>query len=141
MSREKNIQRTYLMLKPDAYKRGLMGQIITKIENKGFKITNLKMMNLNEDIIKEHYAHIADKPFFPEISEFMTGGPVLAMIVEGDDVIAGMRRLMGPTKWTEALSGTIRGDFAYSTGENLIHGSDSEQTAKEEIERFFGKDA
>ena len=131
------MERTYVMLKPDAVKRKLMGEIISRIERKNFKITNLKMMTLNEDIIKEHYAHIADKPFFPEILEYMTSGPVVAMIVEGDDVVQGMRNIMGATKWLEAAAGTIRGDYANSTGENLIHGSDSVENAEIEIKRFF----
>ena len=131
------MERTYIMLKPDAVKRGLMGEIISRIENKAFKITNMKMMILNEEIIKEHYAHLTDKPFFPEIVEYMTSGPVLAMIVEGNDVVQGMRNIMGATKWLEAAAGTIRGDYANSTTENLIHGSDSVENAEIEIKRFF----
>ncbi len=131
------MEQTYIMLKPDAVKRNLMGEIISRIEKKGFLITDMKMFMLNEEILKVHYAHIADKPFFPEIIEFMTSGPVVGMIVEGDDVVAGMRRIMGATKWAEALPGTIRGDYAFSNGENLIHGSDSLETAKAEIERFM----
>lgn len=131
------MERTYIMLKPDAVKRGLMGEIISRIERKAFKITNMKMMTLNEEIIKEHYAHLADKPFFPEIVEYMTSGPVLAMVVEGNDVVQGMRNIMGATKWLEATAGTIRGDYANSTTENLIHGSDSVENAEIEIKRFF----
>lgn len=131
-------QRTYIMLKPDAYKRNLMGKIITRIEEKGFKITSMKMMNLDESILKEHYSNVAEKPFFPELVSFMTSGPVVGMIVEGDGVVEGMRILMGPTKWYEALPGTIRGDFAYNTTCNLIHGSDSVENAEIEIKRFFG---
>lgn len=131
------MERTYIMLKPDAVKRKLIGEIITRIEKKGFNIVNLKMINLTEEVLKEHYAHIADQPFFPGIVNFMVSGPVVAMIVEGDDVVNGMRRIMGPTKWTEALPGTIRGDYAFSTGENLIHGSDSVENAEIEIKRFF----
>ena len=132
------MERTYIMLKPDAVRRGLMGEIISRIERKNFKITNMKMMTLGEDIIKEHYAHLADKPFFPEIVEYMTSGPVVAMIVEGEEVVKGMRILMGATKWLEASAGTIRGDYANSTTENLIHGSDSVENAEIEINRFFG---
>lgn len=131
------MERTYIMLKPDAYKRKLMGKIINRIEEKGFTITNMKMLYLNEEILKEHYEHLTSKPFFPELVEFMTSGPVIGMIVEGEDVINGMRLLMGPTKWLEALPGTIRGDFAFSTTENLIHGSDSKENAEIEIKRFF----
>ena len=132
------MERTYIMLKPDAYKRGLMGEIIKRIENKGFKITDMKMMNLTEDIVREHYAHVADKPFFPEILEYITSGPVVGMIVEGNGVVDSMRRLMGPTDALEAPAGTIRGDLANSKGENIIHGSDSVESAEIEIKRFFG---
>lgn len=131
------MERTYIMLKPDALKRCLVGEIISRIEKKGFKITAMRMFTLTEEILKEHYAHIADKPFFGEIVKFMTSGPVIGMIVEGDGVVEGMRRLMGPTKWFEALPGTIRGDYAFSTGENLIHGSDSIENAEIEINRFM----
>ncbi len=133
------MQKTYIMLKPDAIKRGLMGRIIQRIEDKGFKIVNAKMFTLTEAQLQEHYAHLADKPFFKDIVAYMTSGPVLGMIVEGDDVILGMRKIMGATKWLEAEAGTIRGDFACNTTQNLIHGSDSEETAKAEIKRFFGE--
>ena len=129
------IEQTYIMLKPDAVQRGLMGEIIARIERKGYRLIDAKMMNLDEAILKEHYAHIADKPFFPEIVEYMTSGPVFGMIVEGE----GMRIIMGATKFEEATAGTIRGDFASSTGANVIHGSDSVENAKIEIKRFFNK--
>ena len=96
------------------------------------------MMNLGEDILREHYAHVADKPFFPEMLAYMTSGPVLAMIVEGDNAVKGMRILMGATKYEEAAAGTIRGDYATSTTNNIIHGSDSVENAQIEIQRFFG---
>lgn len=131
------IEKTYIMLKPDCIKRGLMGEVISRIENKGYKIIDAKMMNLTESILREHYAHIADRPFFPEIVEYMTSGPVLAMIVEGESAVKGMRILMGPTKFEEAPAGTIRGDFAFCTSENIIHGSDSVENAEIEIKRFF----
>lgn len=131
--------RTYIMLKPDALKRKLAGEIISRIEKKGYDITAMKMLMLNEEIVREHYAHIADKPFFPEIRDYMTSGPVVAMIVEGPDVVQGMRNIMGATKCLEALPGSIRGDYAFYNGENLIHGSDSVENAEIEIARFFGK--
>lgn len=131
-------ERTYIMLKPNAIKRRLMGEIVSRIEKKGFEITNMKLFTLTPEILKEHYAHIVDKPFYPDVEAFMTSGPVLGMIVEGDDVVQGMRNLMGPTKWLEAPAGTIRGDFATSNGENIIHGSDSVENAEIEIKRFFG---
>ena len=132
------MERTYIMLKPDCVKRGLMGEVISRIEKKGFKITDAKMMTLSEAILREHYAHIADKPFFPDIVSYMTSGPVLAMIVEGENAVQGMRNIMGPTKYEDAMGGTIRGDFATSTGSNIIHGSDSVENAEIEINRFFG---
>ena len=131
------MERTYIMLKPDALQRGLAGRIIARIEDKGFTISRMQSMQLDEAILKEHYAHVADKPFFPEMVAYMTSGPVVAMIVEGPDVINGMRRLMGATKTEEAQAGTIRGDFANTTTENLIHGSDSPENAEIEIARFF----
>ena len=130
-------ERTYIMLKPDCIKRGLMGEVISRIEKKGYRLTNAKMLNLDEKILREHYAHIADKPFFPGIVSYMTSGPVLAMIVEGENAVKGMRILMGATKFEEATAGTIRGDYAFCTTENLIHGSDSVENAEIEINRFF----
>ena len=132
------MERTYIMLKPDCVKRGLMGEVISRIERKNYKIIDAKMMTLDEPILREHYAHIADKPFFPEIVTYMTSGPVLAMIVEGDNAVKGMRIIMGATKFEEATAGTIRGDYACCTSEKLIHGSDSVENAEIEIKRFFG---
>lgn len=132
------MERTYIMLKPDCLKRGLIGEVIARIEKKGYKIADARMMNLSPEILREHYAHIADKPFYPEVEAYMTSGPVLAMIVEGENVVKGMRILMGATKFEEAAAGTIRGDYAQSTSENIIHGSDSPENAAIEIKRFFG---
>ena len=133
------MERTYIMLKPDALQRGISGEILARIERKGYRITHMKTMQLDEAILREHYAHIVDKPFFPATVEYMTSGPVLAMVVEGKNVIQGMRTLMGPTKSEDAMPGTIRGDFASSTTFNVIHGSDSPETAEIEIRRFFGE--
>ena len=133
------MERTYIMLKPDALQRGIAGEIIARIERKGYRIMHMKTMQLDEAILREHYAHIVDKPFFPPTVEYMTSGPVLAMVVEGENVIQGMRTLMGPTKNEDAMPGTIRGDFAGSTTFNVIHGSDSPENAEIEIKRFFGE--
>jgi nucleoside-diphosphate kinase len=133
------MDRTYIMLKPDAIKRCLAGTIISRIEKKGFRIVEIKSMVLSKEILKEHYAHLVEKPFYHEIEDFMTSGPVWGMIVEGDNVVEGMRTMIGPTKIEDAPSGTIRGDFALSTSENIIHGSDSIDSATKEIQRFFGK--
>ena len=132
------MERTYVMLKPDAVQRKLAGQIIHRIEEKGYRIVEIKIMNLSEMILREHYAHVADKPFYPAMESYMMSGPVWAMIVEGENVIKGMRMLMGATKFEEAFPGTIRGDFAESTTRNVIHGSDSPENAEIEIRRFFG---
>lgn len=132
------IEKTYIMLKPDCLKRGLTGKVISRIENKGYRLIDIKMMILDEVILKEHYAHIADQPFFPDLLSYMTSGPVLAMVVEGENAIKGTRILMGATKFEDAAAGTIRGDFAFCTTENIIHGSDSAENAAIEIARFFG---
>ncbi len=132
------MERTYIMLKPDALERGLIGEILTRIEHKGYRIEQMKMITLDEPILREHYAHIADKPFFPDTLAYMTRGPVLAMVVAGENAVRGMRILMGATRFEDAAAGTIRGDFAHSTTENLIHGSDSVENAEIEIKRFFG---
>lgn len=131
-------EKTFIMLKPDAVNRCLIGEVITRIEKKGYQITQAKLMTLDKKIIAEHYDHLLDKPFYPDLESFMTSGPVFGMVVEGENVIAGMRQLMGPTNVYEALPGTIRGDYANSMTENLIHGSDSEKAATIEIKRFFG---
>ena len=132
------MERTYIMLKPDAIKRCLAGTIISRIERKGFRIVEIKSMILSKEILREHYAHLVGKPFYHEIEEFMTSGPVWGMIVEGDNVVEGMRLMIGPTKVEDAPAGTIRGDFAFSTSENILHGSDSIDNATIEIQRFFG---
>ena len=130
-------ERTYIMLKPDALERGLIGEIIARIERKGYRVERMQTMQLDETILREHYAHIVDKPFFPDTVAYMTRGPVLAMIVSGENAVRGMRILMGATRFEEATAGTIRGDFAHSTTENIIHGSDSVENAAIEIARFF----
>lgn len=129
---------TYIMLKPDALERNLTGEIISRIERIGYRIRDCKMMQLNEAVLREHYVHLTDKPFFQEILDYMMRGPVLGMIVEGENAVTGMRKLMGATKFQDSLPGTIRGDFSTSTSENLIHGSDSHENAAIEIRRFFG---
>ena len=133
------MEQTYVMLKPDAFKRKLAGEVISRIEMKGLIISDCKMMHLNEPILREHYAHLVDKPFFKEIVAYLIGGPVLAMIVEGDNAVGHMRNMAGATNPLEAAPGTIRADFATSKTENIIHCSDSVENAKIEIKRFFGK--
>lgn len=135
------MERTYIMLKPDCVQRGHIGDVISRIERKGYKITAMDMRMLDEAILREHYAHIVNEPYFPKTLEFMTSGPVVAMVVEGNGVIAGMRRLMGPTVNENAMPGTIRGDYTDSNTLNIIHGSDSPENAEIEIKRFFGPNA
>ena len=130
-------ERTYIMLKPDAVRRGLMGEIINKIERKGYKIVEMKMFMMTKELLDEHYAHIVDRPFYPDVVEYMMSGPVVGMVVEGENVIRGMRNFMGPTKYLDAPAGTIRGDYSCNDRENLIHGSDAPETAEAEIKRFF----
>jgi len=133
------IQNTFVMLKPDCIRRGLIGEVILRIEKKGLKIVNMEMRQLNSEFLNAHYAHIVDKPFFPEILEDMLSGPVIGMSVCGENAIAGIRLLVGATKIEEAIPGTIRGDFALSTTKNLIHASDSVENAAVELARFFCK--
>lgn len=133
------MEKALVLLKPDAYKRKLMGRIITRLEDKNFKLTYCKLQQFDEAVFAEHYAHISHLDIFDEVVSFMTSAPVMVMVWEGDQVIAGIRKLMGKTKWLEAEPGTIRGDFACHTGENLIHCSDSVENAAIEIKRFVGK--
>ena len=132
------MERTYVMIKPDAYERKLMGELLTRIEKKDYAIVDMKMMRLDEEILKVHYAHLVEKPFFGDIVEYLMSTPVVAMIVEGYDVVDGMRKMCGPTASYEALPGTIRGDYSTSKQRNLIHASDSVENAEIEIKRFFG---
>ena len=131
-------QQAYIMLKPDALKRQLLGEIITRIEKKGYRIVQAKLMTLDAPIIAEHYAHLTDQPFYPKLERYMLSGPVFGMVLEGEDVIRGIRAMMGPTNVFEAAPGTIRGDYATDVTYNLIHGSDTPETAEAEIKRFFG---
>jgi nucleoside-diphosphate kinase len=120
-------------------KKKVYGKIIQIIEEQGFSIVNMKMMRMDDELIAEHYSHLTHLDFFPELSSFMQSGPVLAIIVEGENAVAGMRAIMGPTKFDPIKSqGTIRGQFADSTTRNIIHGSDSIENAEIEIKRFFG---
>ena len=132
------IESTYIMIKPDAVRDRKMGEIITRIERSGLTIERMDMAVLDAETVKEHYAHLADKPFFGDLVAFMTSGPVVKMVVTGLGAIGKMRTLMGPTNPQDAAPGTIRGDFAVDVNSNVIHGSDGPETAKAEIERFFG---
>ncbi|MNW49594.1 Nucleoside diphosphate kinase [compost metagenome] len=131
------MERTFLMVKPDGVQRGLIGRIVSRFEDKGFKMIAGKLVQATEAQAKRHYAEHEGKPFFDELVGFITSGPVFAMVWEGDDVVALSRLVIGKTKVTEALPGTIRGDFAAHTPFNLIHGSDGLESAEKEIANFF----
>ncbi|MEC0172873.1 nucleoside-diphosphate kinase [Paenibacillus graminis] len=131
------MEQTYLMIKPDGVQRGLIGRIVARLEDKGLKLVAAKLIIITEEQAKKHYAEHEGKDFFPELVRFITSGPVFAMVWEGDDVIALSRLMIGKTKVGEALPGTIRGDFASHTPLNLIHGSDSPESAAREIANFF----
>lgn len=134
------MERTYVMVKPDGVEKGLIGEVIKRIEQKGYKITALKMMKLDSKIVREHYAHLVEKPFFPRIEAFMTRGNVVAMIVEGFNAVAGIRQIVGATDSCQAMPGTIRADYStFENGENIVHASDSAESAEIEIKIFFGE--
>jgi len=132
-----DIERTYIMVKPDGVRRGLTAEVIGRIERKGFKIIAMKKMVIAKQAAETHYGEHQGKPFFEGLVKFITSGPVVAMVVEGSGVIAEMRRLMGATRPWEAAPGTIRADFATTVDENIIHGSDGPQSATREIGIFF----
>ncbi|HHZ19177.1 MAG TPA: nucleoside-diphosphate kinase [Firmicutes bacterium] len=130
-------ERTLVILKPDALQRALAGEIISRLEKKGFILVGAKLFRFDEALCRRHYAHLVDKPFFPEIVDYMTSGPCLAMVWQGPEVIAFVRSMIGPTNPLEAAPGTIRGDYGISTRKNVIHASDSLAAAEQEIQRFF----
>ena len=134
------MERTLVLIKPDAIQRGLIGEVVSRFEKKGLKLLGVKMMPLNEAILREHYAHIADKPFYPGVESFMKSSPVVAMVWEGLDVVATVRRVCGITKAREAEMGTIRGDLAMSVACNVVHASDTVEAAEAEVRRFFKPD-
>ncbi len=131
------MERTFVMVKPDGVRRGLVGEIVRRFEAKGMKLAGLKLVTPSRELAEQHYGVHRDKPFFNDVVEFITSGPVVAMVLEGPDAITLARALMGKTKAVEALPGTIRGDFANTTEQNLVHGSDAPETAKEEIGLWF----
>jgi nucleoside-diphosphate kinase len=130
-------ERSLILLKPDCLDGGHAGEVISRFEKAGFEIRAAKLIALTDDLLKEHYAHIADRPFFPEIVEFMSSRPVLALVLEGENAVAAIRDLLGPTDSTKAPAGTIRGDMGTTSMENICHASDSTENAAIEVERFF----
>ncbi len=131
------MERTFLMVKPDGVQRSLIGEIVSRFERKGLKLVGAKLMMVNEELAERHYAEHKGKPFYPPLIDFITSGPVFAMVWEGDNVIALTRALIGKTNAVEAAPGTIRSDYAVHTNFNLIHGSDSPENAEREIGIFF----
>lgn len=132
------MDRTLILVKPDAVERRLTGEIIARLEAKGLRIAALKLMTADEDTAKRHYAEHEGKPFFDPLVAFITSGPMVAMILEGLNAIEAARQLIGATNGLEAAPGSIRGDYALETRRNLVHGSDSPESAEREIEIYFG---
>lgn len=131
------MERTLILLKPDAVAGKFCGKVIEKFESAGFTIRGCKMINLTPAILKEHYAHVADKPFYPEIEKFMSSVPVIALVLEGDDIVVKMRDMLGVTDSRKAAPGTLRATFGKDVMVNVAHASDSKETAAKEIDRFF----
>lgn len=134
------MERSLVLIKPDAIQRGLIGKIITRIEKKGLKLIALKMIHMNKELAERHYAIHKGKPFYEDLIAFITSSPVIAVVIQGDNVVEIIRRTMGETNPVKSAPGTIRGDFAVTMKHNLIHGSDSVENATTEIELFFSKD-
>lgn len=134
------MERTLVIAKPDAVQRGLTGEILSRLERKGLKLVGIKMMQLDEAILKSHYAHIIDRPFYADTEQFMKSSPVVLTVWEGYECVDAVRVITGPTQGREAHAGTIRGDLAMAKGRNIVHASDSTENAKEEIKRFFNED-
>jgi nucleoside-diphosphate kinase len=130
-------ERTLILVKPDGVARGLVGEVVSRIERKGYRLEALELRTIDRATAEEHYGEHAERPFFGELVDFITSGPLVAMCVSGDDAILGMRTLMGATNPIEAAPGSIRGDFATVIGENLVHGSDSAASAERELGIFF----
>ncbi len=134
------LERTLVILKPDTIQRGIVGEILSRFEKKGFKIIGLKMMQVNRDVAEKHYIEHKDKPFYDELVEFITSGPIIVFVVEGKNAIKNVRKLVGATNPEEALPGTIRHDYGLHIGKNIIHASDSKESAEREIDLFFNID-
>ena len=133
------MERTLILIKPDAIQRGFVGKIIERFESKGLKLAGIKFVRMTDELCAEHYSHLADKPFFPGIRKFMQQTPVIALCLEGLECVETVRLLCGITKSRAAAPGTIRGDWAMSIQANLVHASDSVETARQEVARFFSE--
>jgi nucleoside-diphosphate kinase len=128
---------TLILLKPDCVAKGLNGEVLKRFEAEGFRVRGCKMMQLTDELLKEHYSHIADKPFFPDVADFMKSAPVIAVALSGENIISHVRDLLGPTDSKAAPKGTIRGDFGDDKMTNVVHASDSPEAAAVELKRFF----
>ncbi|MFC7134930.1 MULTISPECIES: nucleoside-diphosphate kinase [Salinibaculum] len=134
-----DLERTFVMVKPDGVQRGLVGDVISRFEDRGLKLVGAKFMQIDQDLAEDHYGEHEDKPFFEDLVDFITAGPVMAMVWEGQDAVSQVRTMMGETDPAESAPGTIRGDFGLDLGRNVIHGSDDEDPGanEREIELFF----
>src|SRR5690625_4620968 len=133
------MEKTFIMVKPDGVQRGLIGEIVNRFERKGFTLVGAKLMQISDSLAEEHYGEHKERPFFGELVEFITSGPVFTMIWEGENVIKTSRHMIGATNPEEADPGSIRGDYAITVGKNIIHGSDSQESAEREINLFFNE--
>ena len=131
-------ERTFVMVKPDGVRRGLIGEVIKRIEAKGYSLAEMRLLTIDPVLADRHYGEHRKKPFFSELVSFITSGPVVAMVVEGPDVVGGVRQIMGATDPLQAAPGSLRADFATAITENIVHGSDSADSAEREVALFFG---
>ncbi|HWA85701.1 MAG TPA: nucleoside-diphosphate kinase [Opitutus sp.] len=134
------MERTFIIFKPDCLEKHLVGTVLSRFEGAGFDVVGCKMVRLAPALLREHYAHVADKPFYPEIEKFMSSRPVIIMGLRGDNIVQRVRDLLGPTDSRKAAKGTIRGDFGTEMMKNVVHASDSVENAKAELARFFRPD-
>ena len=133
------MERTLILVKPDAFARGLTGEIVARFERKGLRIVAMRHMTVTRELAERHYAEHAERPFFGELVDFITSGPIAAMVLEGTDAVRAARQLIGATNPLEATTGSIRGDLAIEMGQNMVHGSDSPESAARESALFFGE--
>lgn len=134
-----SIERTFAMVKPDGVRRGLVGDVVKRLEARGFRIVGMKLLHISRELAERHYGEHAGKPFYEGLVSFITSGPVVAMVIEGENAILEWRKMMGATNPADAAPGTLRGDYATMIDENVVHGSDAPATAEREIGIFFDK--
>jgi nucleoside-diphosphate kinase len=134
------MEKTFIMVKPDGVQRGLIGEIVSRFERKGYQLVGAKLMTVSRELAEQHYIEHKEKPFFGELVDFITSGPVFAMVWQGNGIIAAARQMMGKTNPSEALPGTIRGDYGVNVAMNIVHGSDSPESAEREIALWFDEE-